>query len=58
MAKTDIKRSPASLIGGILIAVVIFVLWVLIFWEPSALEIVAGAVVAAVVGVWTRLANL
>lgn len=58
MPKTDIKRSPASLIGGILIAVVIFVLWVLIFWEPSALEIVAGALVAAVVGVWTRLANL
>lgn len=58
MAKADTKRSPASLIGGILIALVIFVLWVLIFWQPSALEIIAGAVVAAIVGVWTRLANL
>lgn len=58
MAKADIKRSPASLFGGIIIAGVIFVLWNLIFWVPSPLEVVAGAVIAGAIGVWTRLANL
>lgn len=56
--KRDIKRSPASLYGGIVAAGVIFTLWLLIFWEPSALQVITGAVIAVAVGVWTRLANL
>lgn len=57
MAK-QIKRSPASLFGGIIIAVVIFALWLLIFWEPNAVEIAIGAAIALVIAVWTRVANL
>lgn len=53
-----IKRSPASLFGGIIIAGVIFVLWNLIFWVPSAVEVVIGAVLAGAIGIWTRMANL
>ena len=56
--KAEVKRSPASLYGGIVSAAVIFGLWLLILWEPSALEVVAGAIIAGAVGVWTRLANL
>ncbi len=54
----QIKRSPASLYGGIVIALVVFVLWTLILWQPSAAEIVIGAVIAGAIGIWTRLANL
>lgn len=58
MAKAEIKRSPASLFGGIIIAGVILALWTLIFWVPGPLEFAAGVVVAGAIGVWTRLANL
>ncbi len=54
----QIKRSPASLYGGIVIALVVFVLWTLILWQPSATEVVIGALVAVAIGIWTRLANL
>lgn len=58
MAKKPIKRSPASLFGGILIAVAIFVVWMLVMENPGAVEILIGLALAAAVGVWTRLANL
>jgi multisubunit Na+/H+ antiporter MnhE subunit len=58
MAKKPIKRSPASLFGGILIAVAIFVVWMLVMENPSVVEVLVGLVLAAAVGVWTRLANL
>ncbi len=57
------KRNIASLVGGYVIAVGCFVLWVLCAgqltqWPPSVLSIAAGAVVATGVGVWIRLADL
>ena len=58
MAKKPIKRSPASLFGGILIAVAIFVVWMLVMENPSVVKVLVGLVLAAAVGVWTRLANL
>lgn len=54
----QIKRSPASLFGGIIIALVVFVLWTLILWPPSTVEVVIGVVIAGAIGIWTRLANL
>lgn len=58
MAKKPIKRSPASLFGGILIALAIFVIWMLSMKDPGILEILVGLGLAVAVGVWTRLANL
>jgi lipopolysaccharide export LptBFGC system permease protein LptF len=57
------KRSIASLVGGIVIAVGCFVLWVLVAgeltqWPPSVTAVVSGVVVAAAIGVWIRLADL
>lgn len=57
MAK-KVKRSPASLFGGILIAIAIFVIWMLIFEDPGFWLIVLGAAIALAVGVWIRVANL
>jgi hypothetical protein len=53
-----VKRSMPSLIGGIFTAVVVFVLWLLLFGTGSALTIGLGALVAAGLGVWIRLADL
>lgn len=57
------KRNIASLVGGIVIAVGCFVLWVLVASEltrfpPSLPLIVSGLVVALAVGFWIRLADL
>jgi hypothetical protein len=57
------KRNVASLVGGYVIAVGCFVLWMLCAsqltqWPPSALAIAAGLGVAVAVGVWIRLADL
>jgi hypothetical protein len=57
------KRNVASLIGGYVIAVGCFVLWILCASQlpqgpPSVPAIVAGGVVAVAVGVWIRLADL
>lgn len=54
----QIKRSPASLYGGIIITLVVFVLWNLILWPTGPAEITIGAVIAVAIGIWTRLANL
>ncbi len=56
-------RNIASLVGGIVIAVGCFVLWMLVAseltrWPPSLTLIVAGLVVAAAIGGWIRLADL
>ena len=57
------KRNIASLVGGIVIAVGCFVLWVLVAseltqWPPSAALVLTGVLVALAVGVWIRLADL
>ncbi|HEY1411817.1 MAG TPA: hypothetical protein VGF36_06730 [Rhodopila sp.] len=57
------KRNIASLVGGYVIAVGSFVLWILCAsqltqWPPSLPTIAAGLLVAVVVGVWIRLADL
>jgi lipopolysaccharide export LptBFGC system permease protein LptF len=57
------KRNIASLVGGIVIAVGCFVLWVLVAGQltrfpPSLALVVCGLVVALAVGFWIRLADL
>ena len=57
------KRNIASLVGGVVIAVGCFVLWVLVVsqltqWPPSLPLLVSGLVLALGVGCWIRLADL
>ncbi|HEY0185356.1 MAG TPA: hypothetical protein VGC09_21350 [Rhodopila sp.] len=57
------KRNVASLVGGIVIAVGCFVLWLLVAtqltqWPPSLPLVAAGLVVALAIGFWIRLADL
>jgi lipopolysaccharide export LptBFGC system permease protein LptF len=57
------KRSIASLVGGIVIAVGCFVLWLLVSsqltqWPPALPLVASGIVVALAIGFWIRLADL
>ncbi len=57
------KRNVASLVGGYVIAVGCFVLWILCAsqltqWPPDVPVIAAGLMVAVAIGVWIRLADL
>ncbi|HZT87098.1 MAG TPA: hypothetical protein VFA12_03950 [Stellaceae bacterium] len=52
------KRSLPSLIGGIFTAVVVLVLWLLLFGTSDIALIGLGIVVALGIGVWIRLADL
>jgi hypothetical protein len=57
-AEIRVKRAMPSLIGGIFSAIVAFVLWLLLFGTASLPMIALGAVVAAALGTWIRLADL
>jgi hypothetical protein len=54
----QVKRSMPSLIGGIFTGIVAFVLWLLLFGTGSFPLIILGALVAAALGAWIRLADL
>ena len=61
--RTPRKRNIASLVGGIVIAVGCFVLWLLVASQltqaaPTLPLIAAGLVVALGIGFWIRLADL
>lgn len=64
MAQSDtgeIKRSAASLIGGIFVAIFVFVLWLLLMGGTAAaspLTIAIGLLIAVPLGVWVRIADL
>jgi hypothetical protein len=58
MAEAHLKRSMPSLIGGIFSGIVVFVLWLLLFGTGSIAMIVLGALIAAALGAWIRLADL
>lgn len=47
-----------SLIGGIFTAIVVFVLWLLLFGVSSIPMLALGAIVSIGLGVWIRLADL
>ena len=59
--RARIKSGKASLIGGIVVGIATFILWVVIERDADAvtpLWTAAGAVVAAAIGTWIRLADL
>jgi hypothetical protein len=58
MAEVHVKRSLPSLVGGIFTALVVFVLWLLLFGTASIPTVALGAVVAVALGTWIRLADL
>ena len=58
MAAAHLKRSMPSLIGGIFSAIVVLVLWLLLFGTGSIAMIALGAVLSAGLGTWIRLADL
>jgi hypothetical protein len=62
-ARPPVQRNIASLVGGFVISAGCFVLWVLIASQlaqgvPTIPVVLAGAVVAAAIGFWIRLADL
>ncbi len=62
-ARPPVKRNIASLVGGIVIAIGCFVLWMLVASEfahgmPGLAAIFAGGLVALAIGVWIRVADL
>lgn len=58
MAEAHIKRALPSLIGGIFTGVVVFALWLLLFGGSSIPMVILGALAAAGLGAWIRLADL
>ena len=58
MAAAHLKRSMPSLIGGIFSAIVVLVLWLLLFGTGSLAMTVVGVIVAGALGTWIRLADL
>ena len=58
MPQVHVKRALPSLIGGIFTAIVVFVLWLLLFGTGSVPMILLGLVVSAGLGTWIRLADL
>jgi hypothetical protein len=55
---TSVKRSRASLIGGVATGIGVFILVVLLAGEPGVATIAAGFAAALAVAVWVRLADL
>ena len=58
MAEVVFKRNIASLVGGIAIAIGVFILWLLCAGGTGPLEIGSGLIAAALVGLYVRLADL
>ncbi len=56
MAK--LKRSVASLVGGIAVAAGVLALWLLLAGSLAPASIAVGLVLATAVGAWVRLADL
>jgi hypothetical protein len=57
----EIKRNIASLFGGVVIAAIVFVLWMLVTGElgyAGMPVVIVGAAVAAASGAYVRLADL
>ena len=54
----EIKRSAASLVGGVFVAIFVFVLWLLVVGNTGPVEIAAGLIGALLLGLWVRLADL
>jgi hypothetical protein len=58
MAQAHLKRSMPSLIGGVFSALVVFVIWLLLFGTGSIALLALGVLLSAALGIWIRLADL
>lgn len=59
--QSGLKRGPASLIGGIAVGFAVLVLWCAIarnLDRLSFVSVITGAILAAAVAVWIRIADL
>jgi hypothetical protein len=53
-----LKRSIASLVGGIAVGIFVLGLWLLIAGNMGPMAVTLGLVLAVLVGGWVRLADL
>ena len=61
MNRAHITTGKASLIGGFVVAIATLVLWLAVTHElgfHGIPALIAGLVVSAITGIWTRLADL
>ncbi len=61
MSAPRVTTGKASLIGGIVVAIATLVLWLAVSRElgfHGTPVLIAGLAVAAITGIWTRLADL
>ena len=58
MSAARLKRSRASLVGGIATGIGVAILTLLLTGGPSPQHIVLGLVIGTAVAVWVRLADL
>ena len=54
----QLKRSQASLVGGIACGIAVAILTVLLLGGPAPANVAIGIVVGAALAVWVRLADL
>jgi len=55
---TRLKRSQASLVGGVACGIGVAILTVLLLGGPGPVNIAIGVLVGAALAVWVRLADL
>jgi hypothetical protein len=55
---TTLKRSTASLIGGVAVGIFVLALWLLLAGDATAMAIASGLLIASLIGAWVRLADL
>jgi len=58
MAMATLKRSTASLIGGIAVGIFVLALWLLLAGNTGPAAVGSGLVAAILIGAWVRLADL
>jgi hypothetical protein len=58
MAMATLKRSTASLIGGIAVGIFVLALWLLLAGDATPMAVASGLVIAGLIGTWVRLADL
>jgi hypothetical protein len=59
--RTSVTTGKASLVGGVVVAAAVLVLWLAVTRElgfTGMPALIAGLAMAAAAGIWTRLADL
>lgn len=58
MPAARLKRSQASLFGGMACGIGVFILYLLLAGGPSPLNLIIGIAIGVALGAWVRLADL